>query len=40
MAKVVHSMIRVLDEDRSVAFYSSVFGLEIVNRYPFDGFTL
>ena len=40
MAKAVHSMIRVLDEDRSTAFYASVFGLEVVDRYPFDGFTL
>ncbi len=40
MAKAVHSMIRVLDEDRSTAFYASAFGLEVVNRYPFDGFTL
>ena len=40
MAKAVHTMIRVFEEERSVAFYSSVFGLEVVNRYPFDGFTL
>ncbi len=40
MAKAVHTMIRVFDEDRSVAFYRDVFGLGIVNRYPFDGFTL
>ena len=40
MAKAVHSMIRVLDEDRSVAFYASAFGLGVVERCPFDGFTL
>jgi len=40
MAKAVHSMIRVLDEDRSVDFYSKAFGLEIAERLPFDGFTL
>ena len=40
MAKAAHSMIRVLDENRSTAFYKSVFGLDVVNRYPFDGFTL
>jgi len=40
MAKAVHSMIRVLDEDRSIDFYSKAFGLEIAERLPFDGFTL
>lgn len=33
-------MIRVLDEERSVAFYKSAFGLEVANRYPFESFTL
>ena len=40
MAKAVHTMIRVFDEARSTAFYKDVFGLNVVNRYPFDGFTL
>ncbi len=40
MAKPIHSMIRVLDEVRSVAFYRRAFGMEIADRYPFDGFTL
>ena len=40
MAKPIHSMIRVLDEARSVEFYRRAMGLEIVDRYPFDGFTL
>lgn len=40
MAKALHSMIRVLDEKRSVDFYSKAFGLEIADRFPFDGFTL
>lgn len=40
MAKAIHSMIRVLDEDRSVAFYRRAFGLEIADRFAFDGFTL
>ena len=40
MAKLIHSMIRVLDEARSVAFYRQAFGLEIADRYAFDGFTL
>ena len=40
MAKPIHSMIRVLEEARSVAFYRAAMGLEIVDRYPFDSFTL
>jgi lactoylglutathione lyase len=40
LAKAVHSMIRVLDEARSVDFYSRAFGLEIADRFGFDGFTL
>ncbi|ETX30433.1 VOC family protein [Roseivivax isoporae] len=40
MAKAIHSMIRVLDEARSVAFYEKAFGLEIADRLDFDDFTL
>ena len=40
MAKPIHSMIRVLDEQRSVAFYRDVMGLAIADRYSFDSFTL
>lgn len=40
VAKVVHTMIRVLEEDRSVKFYKDAFGLEIADRYDFDDFTL
>jgi len=40
VAKVVHSMIRVLEEDRSVKFYKDAFGLEVADRYDFDDFTL
>lgn len=40
MAKAIHSMIRVLDEGRSVEFYSKAFGLEVADRFAFDGFTL
>ena len=40
MAKPIHMMIRVLDEDRSVEFYRLAFGLEIADRFAFDGFTL
>lgn len=40
MAKAIHTMIRVLDEDASVNFYKQVFGLEVADRYDFDSFTL
>ncbi|MGO4195977.1 VOC family protein [Rhizobium sp. YAF28] len=40
MAKMIHSMIRVLDEARSVDFYSKVFGLAVVDRVDFETFTL
>ncbi|WP_160006966.1 VOC family protein [Rhizobium sp. 18055] len=40
MAKMIHSMIRVLDEARSVEFYSTVFGLDIADRIDFETFTL
>lgn len=40
MAKAIHSMIRVLDEARSVDFYKLAFGLDIADRFAFDGFTL
>ncbi|MDP2731541.1 MAG: VOC family protein [Hoeflea sp.] len=40
MAKAIHSMIRVLDEARSVEFYQKAFGLKIADRLDFDSFTL
>jgi lactoylglutathione lyase len=40
MAKTVHSMIRVLDEARSVAFYNQAFGLKVADRIDFPDFTL
>lgn len=40
MAKAIHSMIRVLDETRSVDFYRTAFGLEPATRLDFDTFTL
>ena len=40
MARVIHSMIRVFDLDRSVAFYREAFGLDLVERLDFDDFTL
>lgn len=40
MAKAVHSMIRVLDEGRSVDFYDRAFGLKVDTRLDFESFTL
>lgn len=40
MAKMIHSMIRVLDEARSVAFYDTAFGLKVAQRLDFESFTL
>ena len=40
MAKAIHSMIRVLDEARSLAFYETAFGLKPVERLDFADFTL
>ena len=40
MAKMIHSMIRVIDEARSVDFYSKAFGLEVADRLDFESFTL
>lgn len=40
MAKAIHSMIRVLNEERALAFYDKAFGLKVVERLDFDDFTL
>ncbi|MBB4567431.1 VOC family protein [Rhizobium leucaenae] len=40
MAKMIHSMIRILDEARSVDFYEKAFGLAVVDRVVFPTFTL
>lgn len=40
MAKTIHSMIRVLEEARTVAFYDSAFGLKVADRLDFESFTL
>jgi len=37
---MIHSMIRVLDEARSVEFYGKVFGLKVADRIDFETFTL
>lgn len=40
MAKSVHTMIRVLEEERSVNFYKTAFNLDIADRLDFESFTL
>ncbi|UCI09588.1 VOC family protein [Mesorhizobium sp. B1-1-8] len=40
MAKAIHSMIRVVDENLSVSFYKSAFGFNVADRLDFDTFTL
>lgn len=40
MAKAIHSMIRVLQEARAIAFYQTAFGLSVVDRLDFPDFTL
>ena len=40
MGKAIHSMVRVLDEARSVDFYKNAFGLDVADRFDFDDFTL
>ncbi|MEO1317787.1 MAG: VOC family protein [Pseudomonadota bacterium] len=40
MAKAIHMMIRVLDEQRSLDFYEQAFGLTVAERLDFEKFTL
>jgi lactoylglutathione lyase len=40
MAKLIHSMIRVLDLDRSARFYQQAFGLKESHRLEFPTFKL
>jgi lactoylglutathione lyase len=40
MSKAIHTMIRVLDEKKSVDFYGTALGLEVKDRFQFDDFTL
>ena len=40
MAKPVHSMIRVLDEAKSLDFYARAFGLAVAERLGFPDFAL
>ena len=40
MAKALHTMVRVLDLDRSIAFYQTAFGLNVADRFDFEDFAL
>ena len=40
MAKAIHTMIRVLELDRSIDFYQRAFGLGIAERLDFEDFAL
>jgi lactoylglutathione lyase len=40
MAKAIHTMIGVLDEARSFAFYKKAFGFDVAERLEFPDFTL
>ena len=40
MAKAIHTMIRVLDLDRSTEFYDKAFGLKVADHFDFDDFAL
>lgn len=39
-AKAIHSMIRVLDLQRSIDFYDRALGLSVAQRFDFDDFAL
>jgi|TARA_B110000196_G_scaffold247803_1_gene216868 lactoylglutathione lyase len=40
MAKLIHTMIRVLEEERSVLFYQKAFGMHVSRRLDKETFTL
>lgn len=40
MAKMVHSMVRVMDDQKSMAFYEKAFGLKLAERIDFPDFSL
>ena len=40
MAKMIHSMIRVLDDARSIEFYGRAFGLDVADVLDFEKFRL
>lgn len=40
MAKLIHMMVRVVDIDRSIAWYDKAFGLKPAARFEFESFDL
>ena len=40
MAKIIHTMVRVLDLDRSIGFYQQAFALNEKRRYEYENFSL
>ncbi|BDU39619.1 VOC family protein [Vibrio nigripulchritudo] len=40
MTKTIHSMIRVLDLNRSIHFYTQALDLELADQFEFETFTL
>ncbi|NVD06254.1 lactoylglutathione lyase [Vibrio sp. JPW-9-11-11] len=40
MTKLIHSMVRVSDLARSIAFYRQALELEVKDQFMFDGFSL
>ncbi|WP_068086677.1 VOC family protein [Polycladidibacter stylochi] len=40
MSKAIHMMVRVLEEERSLAFYETALGLKVADRFDFESFTL
>ena len=40
MSKLIHIMIRVLEEERSLKFYKQAFGLEVCYELDFESFKL
>ncbi|WP_299013317.1 VOC family protein [uncultured Photobacterium sp.] len=40
MAKIIHSMVRVLELDNSLKFYKEALDLDIAERLDFEGFSL
>lgn len=40
MAKAIHMMVRVLELERSIAFYDKALGLKVADRFDLEGFTL
>jgi len=40
LAKAIHSMIRVFNEQASIDFYHNAFDLSVAHRWDFDSFTL